>query len=63
MSAVLGLAETAPRDQLEAPEKLSEMGTLGAPVRLLPLPVTSGGSAPPDAVFHCVTGGPGTPTV
>src|SRR5579863_1734122 len=63
MSAVLGFTDTAPSDQFDAPLNVSEIGTAGAPVRLLPLEVTSGGSAPPDARFHCDTCGPGMATV
>jgi hypothetical protein len=43
MSAVVGLIETAPSDQFEEPLKVSEIGTLGAPDLLLPVPRTSGG--------------------
>lgn len=65
ISAAVGLIDTAPSDQLELALNVSESGTLGAPVRALPLPVTSGGSlAPqkPQAVvvrFHSETCGPG----
>src|SRR5512141_3107783 len=64
MSAVLGLIGIAPRDQFEVPLKVSEIGTLGAPVRLLPVAVTAGGSIPETVVrFHCETCGPETATV
>ena len=54
MSAVVGLIETAPSDQFEE-VKVSEIGTLGAPDLVLPVPRTSGGetSAPELAAFHC----------
>ena len=42
MSAVVGLIETAPSDQFEE-VKVSEIGTLGAPDLVLPVPRTSGG--------------------
>jgi hypothetical protein len=42
MSAVVGLTETAPRAQFDVPLKVSEIGTLGAPLRLVPLPRTPG---------------------
>ncbi len=59
MSAVLGLIETAPSDQFEVPLNVSEIGTLGAPVRLVPLPLV------PVVLFalravHSETCGPGT---
>ena len=54
-SAVVGLIETAPSDQLELPLNVSEIGTLGAPVRLLPTPRTSGLVLFPDLKFHCAT--------
>ena len=38
ISAVLGLIEIAPNDQFDVPLKVSEIGTLGAPVRLVPTP-------------------------
>src|SRR5438270_7779470 len=68
MSADVGLIDTAPRDQFELPLKVSDRGTLGAPVRLLPVARASGGSllvppAPVLARFHCETCGPGMVTV
>ena len=51
-SAVLGLIEIAPSDQLEFALKVSENGRLGLPGRLLPEPVTSV-PPPPLAKFHC----------
>jgi hypothetical protein len=63
-SADVGLIDTAPKDQFEVPLKLSEIGTLGAPLRELPLDCTSGEAVlPPLFKFHCVTCGPGTVTV
>src|SRR5262249_48983902 len=41
MSPSDGLIDTAPSDQLEVPLKVSDMGTLGAPERVLPAPLTS----------------------
>ena len=57
MSAVVGLMETAPSDQFEAPLKVSEIGTLGAPDLVLPVPRTSGGETGSTALsaFHCET--------
>src|SRR5712691_8744683 len=63
MSAALGLTDTAARDQLDEPLKVSESGTLGAPVRLLPTPLTPGFVLFPRCTFHCETCGPGTVTV
>ena len=60
MSAVLGLIETAPSDQFDVPLNVSEIGTLGAPVRLLPTPRTPGFVLFPRCTFHCETCGPGT---
>ena len=56
MSAVVGLIETAPSDQFEE-VKVSEIGTLGAPDLVLPVPRTSGGEmgAPELSAFHCET--------
>ena len=55
MSAVVGLMETAPSDQFEEPLKVSEMGTLGAPDLVLPVPRTSGGETGSKelSAFHC----------
>ena len=64
-SALDGLMETAPIDQLEFALKVSESGTLGAPVRALALPVTSGGSLVAQKIalhvvrFHSEACGPG----
>ena len=60
ISAVEGLMDTAPTDQFEVPLKLSDIGTLGAPERVLALAATSV-VAPmfPLVKFHCCTCGPG----
>src|SRR5579863_9546904 len=56
--------ETAPSDQLEVPPlNVSEIGTLGAPVRALPEAVTSVLPLPPEFWLHCEACGPGTVTV
>jgi hypothetical protein len=53
MSAVVGLIETAPSDQFEELLKVSEIGTLGAPDLVLPVPRTSGGETGTAKVsFH-----------
>jgi hypothetical protein len=53
ISAAVGLMDIAPSDQLEVVLKVSAIGTLGAPVRVLPVPWTSGGSAFPLLALHC----------
>src|SRR5580692_5875025 len=63
MSAVLGLIDTAPNDQLDVPLNVSEIGTLGAPVLDVPVARTSGFVVPPLLAFHCDTWGPGMVTV
>jgi hypothetical protein len=60
MSAVVGFIETAPIDQFEAPLKVSEMGTLGAPALVLPLARGSRLPLTPLVAFHCETCGAGT---
>ena len=55
--------DTAPSDQLEVPLNVSEIGTLGAPARLLPVPLTPGFALFALFRFHCETWGPGTVTV
>jgi hypothetical protein len=49
ISAVVGLIYTAPSDQFDVPLNVSEIGTLGAPVRVLAVPFT------PGFVFPCGT--------
>ena len=51
MSAAVGLIDTAPSDQFEVPLNVSDIGTLGAPDRVLPVAVTAGGS--PASVTLC----------
>src|SRR5579859_1836739 len=64
MSAVLGLIEIAPSDQFEVPPPIvSDIGTLGAPVRELPTAVTSVLPLPAVFAFHCDTCGPFTVAV
>src|SRR2546425_1819191 len=63
MSAVVGLIDTAPSAQLEVLLNVSERGTLGAPVRVLPVPRTSGGAVAPEFIFHRDAWGAGTVTV
>src|ERR1700722_7080505 len=53
ISAAVGLIETAPCDQFDVLLKTSETGTLGAPARVLPVPVTSRALLPPVLRFHC----------
>src|SRR5437879_7689831 len=59
MSAAVGLIDTAPCDQLEA-ANVSAIGTLGAPARLLPTPLTPGFAVSELRTLHCETWGPGT---
>ncbi len=53
ISAVVGLIETAPCDQLDAPLNVSEIGTLGAPALVLPLARGSRVPLAPLTAFHC----------
>ena len=41
-SAWSGFTERAPNDQFEVPLRVSDIGTLGAPARVLPVARTSG---------------------
>src|SRR5580692_1618081 len=63
MSAVEGLIGIAPCDQFEVALKSSETGSDGAPVLVLPVPVTSRLLPPPETAFHCSTCGFDTVTV
>ncbi len=58
MSAAVGLIDTAPSDQVEVALNTSEIGTLGAPVLMLAVPLTSRAAVPPLVVFHSDTCGP-----
>ncbi len=58
------MMETAPNDQFDVPPtKVSEIGTLGAPVREVPVALTPGFAVAELAVFHCDTCGFGIVTV
>src|SRR6202020_523094 len=60
MSAVVGLIDIAPTAQLDVSSKSSAMGTLGAPLREVPTPLTPGFVLLALRAFHCETCGLGT---
>src|SRR5690348_1411565 len=52
MSAWKGFSDRAPNDQFVLVLKSSEMGTAGAPARVLPVPRASRVAPPPEFLLH-----------